>query len=202
MSEITSARTRTWSLLSAFSVVDDTRSTSVTQFLGKIIVYSIFECPKCRHTKQTLNDLELDFEDVRFDLYPQIREAVCEKSGIFTVPQIYFNEVLIGGDQDLQDLIANKPKFREYLDRVRNNPMPKDAGLIFPSQSLINEINRRHRLFSEVNYQDEYYKLLAAMDNDRVLQKAGGCCCKRKRHFTGKGFLKWFISSMKLMYVV
>ena len=76
------------------------------EFQGTIVVYSIIACPYCMKAKNLLNEHNLPFEEIRFDLYPQLRDVVTQKSGMKTVPQIYFNEVFIGGSVELQNLVS------------------------------------------------------------------------------------------------
>ena len=78
-------------------------------FKGSVVVYSILGCPHCMRTKKSLKELNVPYTDVRLDLFPQIKDEVMERSGMRTVPQIYFNAKLIGGNDAFQTLV------RKYL---------------------------------------------------------------------------------------
>ena len=72
---------------------------------GRVVVYSILGCPHCLSAKQKLTEMNIPFTDVRFDLYPQVKAEVLKNSGMKTVPQIYFNSVLIGGNEAFQKVV-------------------------------------------------------------------------------------------------
>ncbi len=46
---------------------------------------------------------------------PYVREWLRKRTGKSSVPQIFFNEKLIGGNMELQKLILNEDKFQEAL---------------------------------------------------------------------------------------
>ena len=73
---------------------------------GQVLVYSIIGCPHCLKAKQTLHDFGVPYIDVSLSYYPHIREEVAKRAGKKTVPQIFFNEIHIGGNDDLQKLVS------------------------------------------------------------------------------------------------
>lgn len=78
------------------------------EFVGRILVYSIVGCPYCLRAKSKLAELGLPYTDVSVDDYaPEVRDDLKKRTGRATVPQIFFNEVLIGGNDDLQTLARN-----------------------------------------------------------------------------------------------
>lgn len=77
------------------------------QLSGRIVVYSILGCPHCMRAKNTLQELGLPYTDVRLDIFPQsVREEVKQRTGRTSVPQIFFNSIHIGGNDDLQELVS------------------------------------------------------------------------------------------------
>lgn len=77
------------------------------QFKGRVIVYSIVGCPHCLRSKASLRELKIPFVDVSIDQYdPKVRTELLERTKIKTVPQIFFNEEFIGGNEDLQKLVS------------------------------------------------------------------------------------------------
>ena len=73
---------------------------------GRIMVYSIIGCPHCMRAKNTLQELSLPFVDINLDSFPQCREPMKLKTGKTSVPQIFFNDIHIGGNEELQNLVS------------------------------------------------------------------------------------------------
>ncbi|PIK52649.1 hypothetical protein BSL78_10465 [Apostichopus japonicus] len=109
-----------------------------SEIKGRIIVYSIVGCPHCKKAKSTLEELKLPYHEISLDSYADtVREEVREKTGSRTVPQIFFNATLIGGNDEFQKLITeDKSKFEQLLEEVRNNEPTSDAPQI-PDESLL-----------------------------------------------------------------
>ena len=73
---------------------------------GRIVVYSIVGCPHCMRAKNTLQEQGLPYADISLDAFPQEREYVKTRTGKTTVPQIFFNSVHVGGNDDLEKLVS------------------------------------------------------------------------------------------------
>lgn len=70
--------------------------------MPKIEVYSTAVCPYCVAAKNLLKAKGLAWEEVRVDTDPAQREAMLARSGgRRTVPQIFVNDRLVGGYDDL-----------------------------------------------------------------------------------------------------
>jgi len=70
--------------------------------MPKIEVYSTAVCPYCVAAKNLLKAKGLNWEEVRVDIDPAQREAMLTRSGgRRTVPQIFVNDQLVGGYEDL-----------------------------------------------------------------------------------------------------
>ena len=68
-------------------------------------MYSTAVCPYCIRAEQLLKRKGVqDIEKIRVDLQPELRIAMMEKTGRRTVPQIYINEVYVGGYDELASL--------------------------------------------------------------------------------------------------
>lgn len=74
---------------------------------GRVTIYSIGGCPHCVQAKATLGGLGVPVRDVDLGKHPELRAAVKELSGRSTVPQIFFNQVHVGGNEDLQKLVRS-----------------------------------------------------------------------------------------------
>lgn len=120
--------------------------------LGRVTVYSIQGCPHCVQAKATLGRLAVPVRDVDIGRHPELRARVKELTGRSTVPQIFFNSVHVGGNDDLQKLVRRGttsrnsagmltgvsalalfvlPQDAEELQRlvnlVKEEPLPADA---------------------------------------------------------------------------
>lgn len=70
--------------------------------MPKIEVYSTAVCPYCVAAKNLLKAKGLAWEEVRVDTDPAQRDLMLRRSGgRRTVPQIFVNDQLVGGYDDL-----------------------------------------------------------------------------------------------------
>ena len=70
--------------------------------MSRVLMYSTAVCPFCVRAEQLLTRKGVsDIEKVRVDLEPARREEMMQKTGRRTVPQIYIDEVHVGGCDDL-----------------------------------------------------------------------------------------------------
>lgn len=73
--------------------------------MPKIVMYTTEVCPYCIRAKQLLRNKGVaEIEEIRVDLQPELRMAMMEKTGRRTVPQIYIDELHVGGYDDLASL--------------------------------------------------------------------------------------------------
>lgn len=73
--------------------------------MPKIVMYTTEVCPYCVRAKQLLHNKGVaEIEEIRVDLQPELRIAMMEKTGRRTVPQIYIDELHVGGYDDLAAL--------------------------------------------------------------------------------------------------
>ncbi|XP_028249818.1 uncharacterized protein LOC114426538 isoform X1 [Parambassis ranga] len=93
--------------------------------LGRVTVYSIQGCPHCIQAKATLRQLGVPVCDVDIGIHSELRAKVKELTGRSTVPQIFFNNVHVGGNDDLQKL--DPAELRRLVTLVREEPLPADA---------------------------------------------------------------------------
>ncbi|XP_036830816.1 uncharacterized protein zgc:152951 isoform X3 [Oncorhynchus mykiss] len=111
----------------AWGMVSDARKMGESEgrVLGRVTVYSVLGCPHCVQAKTSLGRLGLPVCDVDMGKHPELRDSVKELTGRSTVPQIFFNSVHIGGNDDLQELL---PEELERLVRlVREEPVLSEA---------------------------------------------------------------------------
>lgn len=67
-----------------------------------VLMYSTAVCPYCQRAEQLLRARGVaEIEKIRVDLDPAAREAMMQRTGRRTVPQIYIGETHVGGCDDL-----------------------------------------------------------------------------------------------------
>ncbi|KAM9804925.1 uncharacterized protein ACB057_006803 [Neosynchiropus ocellatus] len=98
---------------------------SETSVPGRITVYSILGCPHCLQAKATLKKLGMPVCEVDLGKHPELRSKVKELTGRSTVPQIFFNSVHVGGNDDLQKMSSEE--LQRLVDMVKKDPPPADA---------------------------------------------------------------------------
>ena len=73
--------------------------------MPKILMYSTAVCPFCQRAEMLLKSKGAgEIEKIRIDLDPAQRDAMMEKTGRRTVPQIYIGEFHVGGFDELAAL--------------------------------------------------------------------------------------------------
>lgn len=69
--------------------------------MPKVIVYSSDYCPYCSRAKYLLEQKRVAFEEIKVDNKPQIRAEMAQKAGRTSVPQIWIDDLHVGGCDDL-----------------------------------------------------------------------------------------------------
>ncbi|NOU00835.1 MAG: glutaredoxin 3 [Gallionella sp.] len=73
--------------------------------MAKILMYTTAVCPYCIRAEQLLHSKGVvEIEKIRVDIQPELRIAMMEKTGRRTVPQIFIDELHVGGFDDLAAL--------------------------------------------------------------------------------------------------
>ncbi|MCL2830788.1 MAG: glutaredoxin 3 [Betaproteobacteria bacterium] len=68
----------------------------------RILMYSTAVCPYCQRAEQLLKARGVtEIEKLRVDLDPALRDAMMQKTGRRTVPQIFIGDFHVGGCDDL-----------------------------------------------------------------------------------------------------
>jgi glutaredoxin 3 len=82
--------------------------------MRKVTVYTTTYCPYCVRAKSYLSSQNIPFTEVNLEDKPDELQALKKRTGLRTVPQIFFGEELIGGCDDLLALGASG-KLQEKL---------------------------------------------------------------------------------------
>ena len=70
--------------------------------MGKVLMYCTGVCPYCVRAEQLLRAKGVvGIEKIRVDLQPEQREAMIQRTGRRTVPQIFIGARHVGGYDDL-----------------------------------------------------------------------------------------------------
>uniref|UniRef100_A0A3P9PAZ1 Zgc:152951 n=1 Tax=Poecilia reticulata TaxID=8081 RepID=A0A3P9PAZ1_POERE len=93
--------------------------------LGRVTVYSIQGCPHCVQAKATLRSLGVPVCEVDVGLHSELRVKLKELTGRSTVPQIFFNSVHVGGNDDLQKLATEE--LQRLVTLVKEEPLSANA---------------------------------------------------------------------------
>ena len=94
---------------------------------GQITVFSVAHCSGCRKVKALLTAKKWPFVDISLTEYPLAYELLVELSNRHAVPQVWFNEELIGGVAECEAMDATGRLEAKYAAM---------AGTVAPRNSL------------------------------------------------------------------
>ena len=69
--------------------------------MPSVVMYSSTPCPYCSRAKALLSAREIAFEEISLSMDAEGRVALSEKTGMMTFPQIFVDDQLVGGFQEL-----------------------------------------------------------------------------------------------------
>jgi len=74
--------------------------------MAKIVIYTTRICPYCIRAKRLLQRKGVELEEIRVDADREQMRIMMERSHRHTVPQIFIDDLHVGGYDDLADLEA------------------------------------------------------------------------------------------------
>ena len=76
--------------------------------MAKVEIYTWSTCPFCRRAKQLLDRKQIEYIEYVIDGDEQAREAMVKRGsdGKYSVPQIFINDLHVGGSDALYQLEA------------------------------------------------------------------------------------------------
>jgi len=81
----------------------------------EILIYSSYNCGYCDRAKKLLEEKNISYREINIQDNPTEREVMLKKAnGRRTVPQIFINEVHIGGFQELHKIVIEE-NLEKYL---------------------------------------------------------------------------------------
>lgn len=84
--------------------------------MPKILIYSANLCPYCTMAKRLFDKKGVSYSEINIDSKPGLRQEMMQKTRRRTVPQIYIDELHVGGFEDLHAL-----EMSNALDPLLNN---------------------------------------------------------------------------------
>jgi glutaredoxin 3 len=72
--------------------------------MPEVVMYSTGFCPYCVRARMLLERKGVTYTDIRVDLEPALRAEMVERSGRTSVPQIFIDELHVGGCDDMYAL--------------------------------------------------------------------------------------------------
>jgi glutaredoxin 3 len=69
--------------------------------MAQVLMYTTAMCPYCVNAKKLLAQKGVSVEEIRVDQNPELRIEMMQKSGQRTVPQIWIDDLHVGGFTDL-----------------------------------------------------------------------------------------------------
>lgn len=87
-----------------------------TKQIAKVTIYSKGYCPYCKMAKATLKKLGLNFDELDITNNTRFEQEMRQRSKRRSVPQIFIDELHIGGNDDLQSALRSG-KLENILQR-------------------------------------------------------------------------------------
>lgn len=72
--------------------------------MPKVMMYALSGCPYCVRARRLLNNKGVTYTEIWVDGNPAVRAEMTNKSKRYTVPQIFIDDLHVGGFDDLQAL--------------------------------------------------------------------------------------------------
>lgn len=130
---------------------------------GRVTIFSVSGSPDCRAAKSLFSKRGIKFVEINLDVFPERRPELEEKSKSVEVPQVFFNDVVIGG---LDQLIAleESGELEDKLAIVYENeanqgtPVPPVYGERAGSGALDEYIELVKTLRTKLSIKDRFLK--------------------------------------------
>lgn len=77
--------------------------------MKNVVIYSSNACPYCIKAKMLLDKKGVEYKEIRIDLTPEaLTDVIAKSGGRTTVPQIFIDNVHVGGCDELYALEKEK----------------------------------------------------------------------------------------------
>lgn len=98
---------------------------------GRIILYTKLGCKDCKMVRLFLHQKRLKYVEINIDIFPSRKLELEKNTGSSTVPKVYFNDLLIGGLNELKNMEDSgifdnsiSPLFKEPSSSSPLPPLP------------------------------------------------------------------------------
>ncbi|KAL0392320.1 UNVERIFIED_CONTAM: hypothetical protein Sradi_2454800 [Sesamum radiatum] len=133
---------------------------------GRIILYTRLGCQECKEARRYLHGKRLRYIEINIDIYPTRKLELEKIAGSSTVPKVFFNEVLIGGLDELK-ILEESGKLGDKIEYVVSEtpayeaPLPPLSGEDDPSSTgTIDELALiARKMKGSVTIKDRFYKM-------------------------------------------
>jgi glutaredoxin 3 len=75
--------------------------------MAKVEVYTTDYCYYCRVAKSLLEEAKIPYEEINISQTPEMRDLLVQKTGEWTVPQVFVDGEYIGQDDELREWIKS-----------------------------------------------------------------------------------------------
>jgi glutaredoxin 3 len=75
--------------------------------MARVQIYTTDYCYYCRVAKSLLDEQGIPYEEINISKTPEMRDVLVEKTGEWTVPQIFVDGEYIGQDDELREWIKS-----------------------------------------------------------------------------------------------
>jgi glutaredoxin 3 len=75
--------------------------------MAKVEVYTTDYCYYCRVAKSLLDEAKIPYEEINISQTPEMRDLLVQKTGEWTVPQVFVDGEYIGQDDELREWIKS-----------------------------------------------------------------------------------------------
>lgn len=164
---------------------------------GRVIIFSITGCPFCMRAKDKMQKLGIEYMDINLDTYPERRAEAKERTGKNTVPQIFFNNIHVGGFDDFDKL--TEAELQELINEVEENPAPADAPQPpAPKSDAASGATTREAIDFTCEL-DEYAQLVQEFKESGLIKdRRKGLIHNYKNSFVGKEAVDWLVKTKKI----
>lgn len=83
----------------------ETNPDGLPKYLGRVTVFSTTGCPHCKKAKFSLSELSIPYVEINLEKNPERRGEMVAKAKNSSVPQIFFNDARVGGNDELQKVL-------------------------------------------------------------------------------------------------
>ncbi|XP_029967955.1 uncharacterized protein LOC115403242 isoform X1 [Salarias fasciatus] len=154
---------------------------------GRVTIYSIQGCPHCVQAKATLGRLGVPVCDVDIGTHSELRAKVKELTGRSTVPQIFFNNVHVGGNDELQKLAPEE--LQRLVNLVKDEPLPVDAPPLPQNTESEDTAGENDGAFN--CEQDELAPLVQDIKHGGVIGSQRRGLTLHRKSFSGSQLVDW-----------